>query len=150
MNRQGSRLDADRPCLTRRSVRYLKKYLDDCFSPYRVHLRRSTSSPLPWWNPCGWCTYIVSVGGTRPCTNVAVISHCIDIKFSLIAKIMTICTVNHCTTRAHVSEESIPSFCLSPRAQNQALNFFTCPSGYRFILKAQVLGKTFISGVLGT
>ncbi len=54
--------------------------------------------------------------------------------------------MNHCTPGAQVSKESIPSFCRPPQAQKHALNFFTVPSGNLFILKAHVLGRTFISG----
>ena len=40
--------------------------------------------------------------------------------------------------RRNVSKKSIPSSCISPRAQNRALNFLISPSGYRLNLSAHV------------
>ncbi len=94
--------------------------------------------------------YISSSSGTRPCTNTAVILHCTEYSFNLVASTIITQIVLQWTTSAHVSKKSIPSFWQSPRAQNLALNFFTEPSGYLLILKAHVLGSTFISGVRHT
>ncbi len=80
-------------------------------------------------------------------TNAAVLLHCTEYSFNLVASTIITRIVLQWNTGTNIFKKLMPSFWQLPWAQNLALNFFTEPSGYLLILKAHVHGSTFISGV---
>ena len=124
---------------SRLPLRWLKKLWGDRHIPYWDLLSFST------WPALKRNVY-VGIDSRSLDKSGSVVS--IDFKSRIAVKINInlIAAVVHDTTVAnHVSNTSMPFFCISPLTQTCAFNFLTSPEWNRLILKAHVYGTTFMS-----